>query len=95
MVKDNFSVLASKVDALQDSIDILIKLTALNIGKNFYFKDKERKEERIEALAPLEIPDKILALVVGSSPESIQVLRNRMKNKKGKTNITPTKATKE
>jgi|GEM_PF-2334373 hypothetical protein len=82
MTDDGLKELASKIESLKESVDILIKLAALNIGKDIYFKNRGTKEERIEALATLQLPDKIVALIVGSSPETVQVLRRKIKNKR-------------
>jgi hypothetical protein len=82
MTDADLKELCNRLNSIKERLDILIKLTALNIGKDTYFKNKERKDEKIEALATLEIPDKIVALIVGSSPESVQVLRSKLKSKK-------------
>jgi hypothetical protein len=82
-MKDNdLKELSKKLDSIKDSIDLMTKLTALNIAKDAYFKNKERKDEKIEALSNLEIPDKIIALIIDSSVESVQALRSKMKQKK-------------
>jgi hypothetical protein len=74
--------LAKKLESINSSIDLLTKLTALNIAKEEYFKNRERKDEKIEALSTLGIPDKIIAVIIGSSVESVQALRSKMKQKK-------------
>ncbi len=87
-MKDNdLKELGKKLDSIKESIELLTKLTALDIARDEYFKNKTRKDEKIEALSTLEIPDKIIALIVDSSAESVQALRSRMKQKKAlKTN---------
>lgn len=85
MTEKESKELFRRLNSIKESLDILVKLTALNIGKDTYFKNKERKDEKIEALATLEIPDRIVALIVGSSPESVQVLRSKMKRKTAKS----------
>lgn len=74
--------LGKKLDSIKASIDLLTKLTALNIAKDAYFKNRARKDEKIEALSDFEIPDKIIALIIDSSVESVQALRSKMKQKK-------------
>lgn len=82
-MKDNdLKELGKKLDSIKESVDLLTKLTALNIAKDAYFENRERKDEKIEALSALEIPDKIIAVLIDSSVESVQALRSKMKQKK-------------
>jgi hypothetical protein len=74
--------LAKKLESINSSIDLLTKLTALNIAKEEYFRNRERKDEKIEALSNLGIPDKIIAVIIDSSVESVQALRSKMKQKR-------------
>jgi len=89
-MKEELKDLVVKLDALNKSVEILIKLTALSIGKDSYFRHKERKDEKIEALNGLDLPDHILALIVGSSPESVRSLRSQMKGKHTRLKEKPT-----
>jgi hypothetical protein len=74
--------LARKLNSINSSIDLLTKLIALDIAKDVFFKNKERKDEKIEALSELDIPDKIIAVIIDSSVESVQTLRSKMKQKR-------------
>lgn len=78
-MKEDVKKLSSKIDALNRNTEILIKLVALNVGKDSFFKHRESKEEKIEALDSLDIPDSIVALIVGSTTESVRSIRSRRK----------------
>ena len=73
--------LIRQLKLLSENIDVLAKVTAITINKETFFKGKETKEEQIEALDELKLPDKIVAIVVGSTPESVQSLRSLRKAK--------------
>lgn len=76
--------LSKQLKALNDSIDLLTKVTAISVGKETIFKGKERKEQKLEVLDDLKLPDEIIALLIGSTPESVRTLRSKQK-KKAKT----------
>ena len=81
-------VLVAKVTELSENIEILTKVTAINIAKDELFKGKKENAEKIKALEGYDLPDKIIAMIIGSTPNSVKSLRcqarNPKENKKGK-----------
>ncbi len=73
--------LSKQLKALNESIDLLTKVTAISVGRETIFKGKERKEEKLEVLDDLKLPDEIIALLIGSTPESVRTLRSQQKRK--------------
>jgi hypothetical protein len=71
---------------LNDNIELLTKVTAVSIGGKELLKAAEDTYSKIEILDKLGIPDKIIALIIGSTPDSIKSLRSQQK-KKSKTNM--------
>jgi hypothetical protein len=71
---------------LNSNVEILIKVTAISLRKESIFKDKITKQEQIEALDDLNLPDKLIALVIGSTPGSVQNARSLRKAKGSKGN---------
>jgi hypothetical protein len=69
---------------LNSNIEILTKVTALSFRKESIFKGKETKQEQIEALEDLKLPDSVIALAIGSTIESIQSSRSQRKSKEKK-----------
>jgi hypothetical protein len=81
----NNKELINTLEKLNTSIDFLITVTALNLGKNNLFTGKETKQQQIEALEIYNLPDKIIALIIGSTPDSVKSLRSSYKKKTTKT----------
>lgn len=73
--------LIKQLKVLNENIDLLTKVTAINVGKETIFEGKEEKEDKIEALGRLGLPDKIIALLIGSTPDSVKSLRSKKKAK--------------
>ena len=73
--------LTNQLKALNANIDVLNKVTAVNIGKEEIFKGKETKEEKIEALDKICLPRNLIAIMVGSTPGSVSVLKSMEKPK--------------
>jgi hypothetical protein len=69
------------LEDLNINIEILTKVTALTFRKDSLFKGKETKQEQIEALENLKLPDNIIALITCSTTESVQALRSMRKAK--------------
>lgn len=76
--------LTKQLKALNANIDILNKVTAVNIGKDEIFKGKETKEEKIEALDKIGLPRTLIAIMIGSTPESVSTLKSMKKPKSRK-----------
>jgi hypothetical protein len=70
---------------LNTNIITLSKITALTFRKDSLFKGKETKNEQIEALEELKLPDDIIALIIDSTVESVRALRSIRKAKAKKT----------
>lgn len=74
---------------LNTNIEILSKVTALTFRKDSIFKGKETKQGQIEVLEELKLPDDVIALIVGSTTESVRALRS-MRKAKAKKASEPT-----
>lgn len=69
-------------DVLIEKLDILIKLTAMNI-----LKDKN-KTEQVGILSSLGFRPKEIALIVGTTLGTVKSLRKRLKKKTTKFSLT-------
>ena len=84
--------LIKQIRLLNENIEVLTKVTALTLRKETLFKGTETKEEQIEKLEELQLPDRVIAIVIGSTPESVQSLRYQRKTKlKKKSNSDTSK----
>lgn len=90
MKQDN-NELAKALQNLNANIEILTKVTALTFRKDSLFKDKETKQEQVEVLEDLKLPDDVIALIIGSTVESVQALRSQRKAKAKKAQKTEPK----
>jgi len=86
--KDNKD-LTKQLKSLNENVEVLIKLTAMSLGKDYLFKGKEEVGEKIDVFEGLDLSDKIIALIVGSTPESVQSLRSQRKAKLKKGQPVP------
>ena len=73
--------LLKQIKALSENIDILTKVTVVNIGKEEIFKGKDKKEERIEILDKMGLPGNIIAIMTGSTPHSVSQIKSKKKPK--------------
>jgi hypothetical protein len=71
--------LISQLKELNENIDILTKVTAISIAKEEIFNGKTEKIDKIKALEGYDLPDRIIALVIGSTPDSVKTLRSKKK----------------
>ena len=78
---------------LNENMDFLTKVVALSIRKESLFSGEETKQQQIEALEPLNLPDRIVAIITGSTPDSVKSLRSQMKKKLKKAEQSPPKET--
>jgi hypothetical protein len=83
MSKENRE-LAKQLKELNRNIEMLIKATAINIGKEDIFKGKNSKEEKIVVLDKMGIPNEIIALIIGSTSHSVSQFKSAKKPKLSK-----------
>ena len=88
--KDN-KELIKQLKTLNKNIDLLTKVTAISVGKDAIFEGMEEKEDKVEALKGLDLPDRIIALLIGSTPDSVKSLRSAKKTRLKKAQAQPTK----
>jgi TolA-binding protein len=81
--------LIRQLKSLNENIVQLSTITALNMGKDAILKDKKDTWDKIEALEAYGLSDKMIALIVGSTPASIQTLRSKNKKSKKEKDGTP------
>ena len=86
--------LTELLEDLNTNIEILSKITALTFRKDSLFKGKETKEEQVEVLDDLKLPDNVIALIIGSTPDSVKSLRSLRKAKARKAKAKKVKAKK-
>ena len=80
MPQDN-KELTKALAKLNENIDLLTKVTVLNLRKESIFINAETKQQQIEVLEALDLPDRIIALIIGSTVESVRSLRSQVKGK--------------
>jgi len=68
-----------QLKALKESIDLLTKVTAISVGKETIFRGMKETGDKVKALEGFEFPDKIIAMLVGSTPDSVKSLRSQKK----------------
>lgn len=71
--------LINQLKVLNDNIDLLTKVTAISVGKEIIFKDMTELGDKVKALDEYDLPDKVIAMLVGSTPDSVKTSRSRMK----------------
>jgi CRP-like cAMP-binding protein len=71
--------LSNQLKTLNESIDLLTKVTAISVGKDTIFKSARELSDKIEYLDMFDLPDKTIAMLVGSTPDSVKTLRSKMK----------------
>jgi PDZ domain-containing secreted protein len=77
--------LINQLKALNENIDLLTKVTAISVGKETIFKGKKEMGDKVDALDGFDLPDRIIAMLVGSTPDSVKSLRSRKKTRMKKT----------
>ena len=78
--------LVIQLKSLNENIEILTKVTAISLAKDELFKGKKDNIEKIKALEIYKLPDKIVALIIGSTPNSVKSLRYQRKGSKKESN---------
>jgi len=71
--------LINQLKALNENIDLLTKVAAISVGKESIFKGMKELGDKVEALDIFDLPDKIIAMLVGSTPGSVKTARGKMK----------------
>lgn len=69
--------LIKQLKALNENIDLLTKVTAIGVGKDTIFKDKKEMGDKINALDEFKLPDKIIAMLIGSTSDSVKSARSK------------------
>lgn len=72
-----------RLDELSAKIDTLVQIIAISPKIETILKDKT-KTQQIEILSDLEFPKNAIALIVGTTPETVGVRISEMKKKKRK-----------
>ncbi len=81
--------LLKRLDILNENIQILGKIIAVNIGKEELFKEKKQKDQQIAFLSELGLPRNIIASIVVTTPPTVSVI---VSQKKPKQKTAPEKA---
>jgi hypothetical protein len=76
--------LTNQIKALNKNVDLLMKVTAISVGKETIFKGMEELGDKVHALDVYGLPDKIIAMLVGSTPDSVKTARSQKKKGKKK-----------
>jgi len=82
--------LLEKLDILSRKIDILTKVTAINIQKEKFLEGKKQKEQ-IKILHKLGFSSNLIALILGTTPLTVSVTISKMKKEKKKGKQTKPK----
>lgn len=77
----------SQIKNLNENIGILAKVIAISIAKEDLLKGKTEKIDKVQSLEIFDLPDKIIALVIGSTPDSVKSLRSKKKAESKKENV--------
>ncbi len=80
MAQDNKELIKA-LNKLNENIDLLTKVTVLSLRKDSLLSSADTKQQQIQALEPLDLPDRIIALIIGSTADSVKVLRSQVKGK--------------
>ena len=73
--------LINQLKTLNDYINLLTKVTAISVGKESIFKGKKEAGDKIDALDEYDLPDKIIAMLIGSTEGSVKSTRSQKKAK--------------
>lgn len=75
--------LLKKLDTLAKKIDILTKVTAISVQKEKLLEKKKQKEQ-IKMLDKLGFSPSLIALVLGTTPNTVNVALSKLRKKKKK-----------
>ena len=73
--------LINRLKTLNENIDLLTKVIAISVGKEAIFKSKKDAGDKIDALDEYGLPDKIIAMLIGSTEGSVSSTRSQKKAK--------------
>jgi len=73
--------LINQLRNLNANIDLLTKVTAISVGKEAIFKSNKEAGDKIDALDVYDLPDKIIAMLIGSTEGSVSSTRSQKKGK--------------
>jgi hypothetical protein len=76
--------LINQLRDLNENIDLLTKVTAISVGKETIFKGMKELGDKVHALDVYDLPDKTIAMLVGSTPDSVKTARSQKKKAKTK-----------
>lgn len=76
--------LIKQLKALNENLDALAKITAVSVGKDDIFKGMKKKEEKIKVLDKIGLPRSLIAIVTGSTPESVSSFKSMKRTKPSK-----------
>ena len=71
--------LTNQLKASNKNVDLLMKVTAVSVGKETIFEGMKELGDKVHALDVYDLPDKIIAMLVGSTPDSVNTARSQMK----------------
>lgn len=83
--------LTNQLETLNENIALLTKVTAISVGKETIFKGKQETGDKIDALDEYDLPDRIIAMLIGSTEGSVASTRSQKKAKSKKVVQTVTK----
>ena len=83
MSKEN-RALTHQLKALNENIELLTKVTAISVGKDIIFEGMKELGDKVHALDVYNLPNKIIAMLVGSTPDSVKTARSQKKKVKTK-----------
>jgi hypothetical protein len=73
--------LINQLKTLNENIDLLTKVTAISVGIETIFKGKKETGDKIDALDEYDLPDRIIAMLIGSTEGSVASTRSQKKTK--------------
>jgi PDZ domain-containing secreted protein len=76
--------LTNQLKALNENIELLTKVTAISVGKETIFKGMKELGDKVKAIDEYDLPDKVIAMLVGSTPDSVKTARSQKRRAKTK-----------
>lgn len=79
--------LLKKLDILAEKIDVLTIVTANLSSQNQKVLEGKTQTEQIRILAKRKLPREVIAMLVGTTPQTVSVRLSEMKSKKKKRSL--------